>query len=76
MKNIKVFILYDGESEDGVGKGTFLKATEDVNEAYDHYRKVKKNPYSTGSVVYLTDIEMYRIFSEADELNIFGKKVK
>lgn len=71
-----IFLLYGGYSEDGRGSGTFLKATESKEEALVHYRAVKSDPYSVGSVKVLTENSLIRIFTESEEVKYFGKKVK
>ena len=71
-----IYVLYGGYSEDGRGSGTFLKATESKEEALSHYRDVKSDPYSVGSVKVLTENSFTRIFTESEEVKYFGKKVK
>lgn len=63
------FALFDGSSEDGMGHGEFVKRTTDKAEAERHYRKCKKNPYSTGYVVIITDDE----YEHADQWTEWSK---
>lgn len=71
-----IYLLYEGQSEDGRGKGRFYKATKDTKVALAHYKEVKKNPYSVGSVWVLKPNSLNRVFSENMEVKYFGKKVK
>ena len=57
-----IYVLYGGYSEDGRGSGTFLKATESKEEAFTHYRDVKSNPYSVGSVKVLTEDSLEKLY--------------
>jgi hypothetical protein len=60
------YILYDGESVDGMGHPKFYKRTIDKQEAKEHWKKCKSNPYSTGKVVAYTDTKQIRIITEYD----------
>lgn len=51
----EIFILYGGSSADGRGEGDFESRTADPKVAYDHWRTIKGDPYSTGCVQVLTD---------------------
>ncbi len=55
------YILYDGLSVDGRGDPDFYKRTTDKQEAIEHWKKCKDNPYSTGKVVAYTDTKQIRI---------------
>lgn len=59
------YLLYDGESVDGWGKPTYLTRTTDKKVALEHYKKCKKNPYSIGQVVIVTDTKEYMVFRES-----------
>lgn len=74
--DILIYLLYDGTSEDGRGNGKFYKSTKDKKEALKHYKAVKKDPYSIGSVWVLTSSSLDRIFSDLLEIKYFGKMVK
>jgi hypothetical protein len=52
------YLLYDGHSEDGSGQGHYAQRTTDKTVARKHYEKCKKNPYSTGKVVIVTDTQL------------------
>ena len=54
------YLLYDGDSVDGSGEGKHVGRTCDVFAAASHYRKVSKNPHSTGYVQVITDKEVVR----------------
>ena len=60
------YILYDGNSVDGTGSPDFYKRTTDKQEAKEHWKKCKSNPYSTGRVVAYTDTKQIRIIAEYD----------
>lgn len=60
------YLLYDGESVDGWGKPDYLTRTTDKKVALEHYKKSKKNPYSIGKAVVVTDNKHYVVFSESD----------
>ena len=71
-----IFLLYGGYSEDGLGSGTFIKATESKEEALMHYKDVKSDPYSVGSVKVLTENSFSRIFTESEEVSISVRRLK
>uniref|UniRef100_A0AAU6W119 Uncharacterized protein n=1 Tax=Pseudomonas phage Nican01 TaxID=3138540 RepID=A0AAU6W119_9CAUD len=51
IPNAPWFMLYGGESADGMGAGVFVARTVFPSTALTHYRKcIKNNPYSTGCV--------------------------
>lgn len=56
------YLLFKGESVDGMGKPDFYKRTLDKKEAINFYKGEKKNPYSTSQVFYVTDDNYHRIF--------------
>lgn len=58
---MRVYMLYEGESEDGMGQGTFYRATEDVAVAREFYLGICDNPYSIGHVSVLTENSLTRI---------------
>lgn len=57
MSETPWYLLFDGQSEDGRGQGTYLTRTKDEGIALAHLAKVKANPYSTGKVIKVTDTE-------------------
>jgi hypothetical protein len=57
----KWYLLFDGESPDGRGPGTYLKRTTSEKEAVKHKDKCKKNPYSVGYVMEITDTTLRRL---------------
>lgn len=71
-----VFLLYSGTSVDGYGASKFLKATESKEEAFEHYKNIKFDPYSTGKVQVLTEDSFNRVFTEAQEIKYFNEVVK
>lgn len=60
-----IFRLYDGSSPDGRGDATYIGRTDDAKKAYGFWKKVRKNPYSTGYVVIETDTEEVKPWSDA-----------
>lgn len=70
-----VFLLYGGESVDGYGASKFLKATESKEEAFEHYKNIKFDPYSIGKVRVLTEDSFNRVFTEVQEIKYFDKVV-
>ena len=54
------YLLYTGSSEDGQGSGQYLRRTVDRVAAYAHYKTCANNPYSTGSVMIVTDSKIER----------------
>lgn len=66
MINETWFLLYNGESEDGMGSGKYYARTTDKNIAKQHWGKIKNNPYSTGKVVAVTDTKEQRIIYDYD----------
>lgn len=57
------YLLYGGESADGMGSGRYVGRTTDPKEAKKHYLECVKNPYSTGSVMIVTDTKIERAYS-------------
>lgn len=49
------FLLYDGSSPDGLGANKYVGRTTDKEVAREHFKKCYENPYSTGSVITVTD---------------------
>jgi hypothetical protein len=58
------YILYDGQSVDGRGNPEFYKRTTDKQEAMEHWKKCKEDPYSIGKVVAYTDEQQITFFWE------------
>jgi len=65
-KNENWYLLYDGQSTDGRGNAKYFMRTTDKHIAEMHYRKILKNPYSTGYVVILTDSTETRVSHISD----------
>ena len=51
------YLLYGGNSLDGLGPGKYVGRTSNVLVAAKHYIKISKNPYATGYVQVITDEE-------------------
>ena len=49
------YLLYDGSSPDGRGDAKYIGRTVIKKEAERHHEKTRKNPYSTGYVMAVTD---------------------
>lgn len=49
------YLLYGGISEDGRGPGTYIGRTTNKAKAQKHDAVCRKDPYSTGKVVIVTD---------------------
>lgn len=49
------FLLFDGSSPDGRGQPDFAGRTTDKAKAKKHYEACRKNPYSVGQVIIVTD---------------------
>jgi hypothetical protein len=49
------FLLYGGESADGLGPGRYETRTTDEEVAKRHLERIRENPYSTGKVMVITD---------------------
>ena len=62
------FLLFDGNSPDGMGSSDFIKRTTDKELAIAHYKMTSKNPYSTGKVIIITDT----IHTNADNDTAWG----
>lgn len=60
------WLLFKGDSVDGVGKPDFFKRTLDKKEAMDFYKEDGKNPYSTSKVFFVTDGEYSCVFDIKD----------
>jgi hypothetical protein len=60
------YILYDGQSVDGMGHPKYYTRTTDKEVAKKHWKKCKDNPYSTGKVVAYTDTKEIRIIFDYD----------
>lgn len=57
------FLLYGGTSEDGAGPGVYVGRTTDPKVATNHNRNIKRDPYSTGYVLVVTDTQCRRAWS-------------
>jgi len=57
------YLLFDGDSPDGMGSPDYIGRTLDKDKAQAHHDKCRENPYSTGKVVVVTDKE-YKLFHE------------
>lgn len=53
------YLLYDGQSCDGAGKGEYCGRTTNKDEAIEHWIKVHESPYNIGRVVVVTDKRMF-----------------
>lgn len=60
------FLLYDGSSEDGMGRGEYCGRTTSYLEAKAHHDKHYGNPYSTASVTAITDKAEHRLHCQWD----------
>lgn len=60
------YVLYDGQSVDGMGHPKFYTRTTDKKVAKKHWKKCKDNPYSTGKVVAYTNTKEIRIIFDYD----------
>ena len=60
------YLLFKGESCDGMGKADFYQRTTSKSVAKDFFLKEKKNPYSTSCVMYVTDNSYHKIFFKDD----------
>ena len=49
------YVLFDGQSEDGMGSGSFHSRTTDRGIAIKHHKECRLNPYSTGHVDVITN---------------------
>jgi hypothetical protein len=58
------FLLYDGTSADGLGSPTYCGRTTDPIKALDHFIKCRRNVYSTGKVVIITDDKEATVHNE------------
>lgn len=56
------YLLYDGDSVDGMGHAKYAGRTCIFVDALSHYLKCKNNPYSTGYVEIVTDYKLERMF--------------
>ena len=61
------FLLEDGSSPDGRGRGKYVGRTTDKQKALKHFMKVRKSPYSTGRVLVVTDKKMF-VASNTDDI--------
>lgn len=68
------FLLEGGSSPDGRGPGRYEGRTTKVVDAVKHYKKVKKNPYSTGRVIVITDTKHTMIHQIEDFLQYGATK--
>jgi hypothetical protein len=66
MMEPTLYVLYDGESEDGMGHPKYYKRTTDKQEAMEHWKKCKEDPYSIGEVVAYTDTKQITIIFDYD----------
>lgn len=53
-KDAPLYLLYSGQSVDGMGAPEYTGRTDDISVAYKHWLECEK-PYSTGKVVRITD---------------------
>jgi len=60
------YVLYDGQSVDGMGHPKYYTRTTNKVVAKKHWKKCKDNPYSTGKVVAYTDTKEIRIIFDYD----------
>lgn len=60
------FLLYGGQSEDGMGPSEYLGRTTDPDTAQKFYEAIKSNPYSTGRVLIVTDSKVEMAGLEAE----------
>lgn len=60
------FLLYGGSSVDGAGPGKYEGRTTDKATAFAHSEKCRRNPYSTGYVLVVTDAKVERAWAQTD----------
>jgi len=53
-QNDKLYLLYGGSSEDGLGSGEYIGRTTDEGVAFSHFVSIIKDGYSTGTVRIVT----------------------
>lgn len=63
------YLLYDGDSVDGRGKGVYVGRTLNASVAAKHYRKIIINPYSTGYITVITDEQVVQYSSWRRDYN-------
>lgn len=66
MENKPLYLLYSGQSVDGLGTPDYAGRTEDISVAFKHWTFCKENPYSTGKVVRITDTKETLLITKAD----------
>lgn len=62
------YLLFDGDSVDGLGPSEYAGRTCNVVDAARHYIKISENPYSTGYVKVITDDQVVQ-YSCIDRYN-------
>ena len=55
------YLLYAGTTADGMGDGNYCGRTTDKETAKKHWDECKRNPYSVGKVIAVTDTKHRRI---------------
>lgn len=60
------FLLFGGDSVDGMGSPKYIGRTTDPLVAKKHFRQIKKNPYSTGKVIICDDSKHVGVFRLED----------
>jgi len=71
VKDIPIFLLYSGSSEDGRGTPRYSGRTEDARAAHKHWLECERNPYSIGKVVRVTDsTETFMMAADWSKLRI------
>lgn len=56
-----LYLLYNGISCDGTGNPVYIGRTQSIQEAEEHFKKCKKNPYSIGKVEIVTDSAIWQV---------------
>jgi hypothetical protein len=64
MSNEVWYLLFGGTSDDGAGPGKYIGRTTDYEEAREHYEECKRNPYSVGYVMIVTDTRYDRAWDQ------------
>lgn len=62
------YLLYDSTSQDGWGHPKYVSRTLDKKVALKHFDNCKKNPYSIGKVVIITDATERVVWSREELL--------
>ena len=55
------YVIYDGQSEDGRGHPSYRSRTYSRRIAEGHAKRMKKNPYCNGYVIWLHDKKEERL---------------